>query len=147
MYTKQAQVPYHPGSIAYYDEKGIKRAAVSSRAGERLVKRHVGPRIMNRVMTVMQAAIVLIVVGWILNIPGQLQIGLFTEQMLAAVLGLSLALTFLTFPLGMRRDRRGSGRAAGARPAARRRRRTDRHRAGGPEPRLPASTSPSAIPS
>jgi TRAP transporter 4TM/12TM fusion protein len=54
------------------------------------------------VMVVLQAAIVLIVVGWILNIPGRLQIGLFTEQMLAAVLGLSLALTFLTFPLAMK---------------------------------------------
>jgi TRAP transporter 4TM/12TM fusion protein len=59
-------------------------------------------RILKPVMTVLQAAIVLIVVGWIFNIPGQLQIGLFTEQMLAAVLGLSLALTFLMFPLSMK---------------------------------------------
>ncbi len=50
-------------------------------------------------MVVLQASIVVIVVAWIFNIPGQLQISLFTEQMLAAVLGLSLALTFLSFPL------------------------------------------------
>ncbi len=52
-------------------------------------------------MAVLRAAVVLIVVAWILNIPGQLQIPLFTEQMLVAVLGLSLALTFLTFPLSL----------------------------------------------
>src|SRR3954451_12512050 len=57
------------------------------------------PRLLNYAMLTMRAAIILIVVGWILNVPGQLQIGLFTEEMLAAVLGLSLALTFLTFPL------------------------------------------------
>ncbi len=50
-------------------------------------------------MYVLRAAVVILVVGWILDIPGRLQIGLFTEQILAAVLGLSLALTFLTFPL------------------------------------------------
>ncbi len=60
------------------------------------------PKILNPIMVAMRAAIVLIVVAWILNIPGRLQIGLFTEQMLAAVLGLALALTFLTFPLHMK---------------------------------------------
>jgi TRAP transporter 4TM/12TM fusion protein len=55
--------------------------------------------VVSKVMVVLRAAIVILVFGWILNIPGQLQIGLFTEQMLVAVLGLSLALTFLTFPL------------------------------------------------
>lgn len=50
-------------------------------------------------MYVLRAAVVICVVGWILDIPGRLQIGLFTEQVLVAVLGLSLALTFLTFPL------------------------------------------------
>jgi TRAP transporter 4TM/12TM fusion protein len=59
-------------------------------------------QILKPVMAVLQAAIVLIVVGWIFNVPGRFQIGLFTEQMLAAVLGLSLALTFLMFPLSMR---------------------------------------------
>jgi TRAP transporter 4TM/12TM fusion protein len=59
-------------------------------------------KIQKPVMAVLQAAIVLIVVGWIFNIPGRLGIGLFTEQMLAAVLGLSLALTFLSFPLSMK---------------------------------------------
>src|SRR6266540_4682939 len=60
------------------------------------------PKILNPIMVAMRAAIVLIVVAWILNILGRLQIGLFTEQMLAAVLGLALALTFLTFPLHMK---------------------------------------------
>lgn len=46
----------------------------------------------------MRAAIVFIVVIWIANIPGRLQLPLFTEQLLAAVLGLALALCFLTFP-------------------------------------------------
>ena len=57
------------------------------------------PRLLNPIMYVLRAAVVILVVGWILNIPGRLQIGLFTEQVLVAVLGLSLALTFLTFPL------------------------------------------------
>ena len=51
------------------------------------------------VLYVLRASIVLMVVGWILDVPGRLQIGLFTEQVLVAVLGVSLALTFLTFPL------------------------------------------------
>jgi TRAP-type uncharacterized transport system fused permease subunit len=57
------------------------------------------PRILDPIMYVLRAAVVILVVGWILDIPGRLQIGLFTEQVLVAVLGLSLALTFLTFPL------------------------------------------------
>jgi TRAP transporter 4TM/12TM fusion protein len=57
------------------------------------------PRLLNAIMYVLRAAVVICVVGWILDIPGRLQIGLFTEQVLVAVLGLSLALTFLTFPL------------------------------------------------
>ena len=57
------------------------------------------PRLLNPIMYVLRAAVVILVVGWILDIPGRLQIGLFTEQILVAVLGLSLALTFLTFPL------------------------------------------------
>jgi TRAP transporter 4TM/12TM fusion protein len=52
--------------------------------------------------TVLSSAIVLFVVGWILDIPGRLGIELFTEQLLSAVLGLSLALTFLIFPLRAR---------------------------------------------
>jgi TRAP transporter 4TM/12TM fusion protein len=49
-------------------------------------------------MTAMRVAIVALVVIWVLNIPGRLQIPLFTEQLLAAVLGLALSLCFLTFP-------------------------------------------------
>ena len=55
--------------------------------------------VLHLLMTALRAAIVLIVVAWIANIPGRLQIPLFTEQLLVAVLGLSLALTFLTVPL------------------------------------------------
>src|SRR5689334_8984365 len=57
-------------------------------------------RFTNAIMAVLRAAVVVLVVGWILDIPSRLQIGLFTEQILVAVLGASLALTFLTFPLG-----------------------------------------------
>jgi TRAP transporter 4TM/12TM fusion protein len=53
-------------------------------------------------MLALRAAIVLAVVAWVLNIHGRLQIALYTEQMLVAVLGLALALTFLTFPFGAR---------------------------------------------
>src|SRR6187402_2664093 len=52
------------------------------------------------VKVALRAGIVLAVVAYILDIHGRLGIGLFTEQMLVTVLGLSLALTFLTFPLG-----------------------------------------------
>jgi len=49
-------------------------------------------------MTTMRAAIVALVVFWVFNVPGRLQIPLFAEQLLSAVLGLALALCFLTFP-------------------------------------------------
>jgi TRAP transporter 4TM/12TM fusion protein len=51
----------------------------------------------------MRAAIVALVVIWILNIPGRLQIPIFTEQLLSAVLGLALALCFLTFPFASKK--------------------------------------------
>jgi TRAP transporter 4TM/12TM fusion protein len=57
-------------------------------------------RLVNILTSVLKAAIIVIVAGWILDIPGRLQIGLFVEQVLVSVLGLSLALTFLMFPLG-----------------------------------------------
>jgi TRAP transporter 4TM/12TM fusion protein len=57
------------------------------------------PRYLNAAIVTLQAALVFIIVVWVLNIPGQMQIPLFTEQMLVTVLGLSLALTFLMFPL------------------------------------------------
>src|SRR5262245_40693057 len=55
---------------------------------------------LDAVTTVLKTALIGIVVIWILNIPGRLNIPLFTEQMLVAVLGIALALTFLMFPLG-----------------------------------------------
>jgi TRAP transporter 4TM/12TM fusion protein len=60
----------------------------------------VSDKLLNVWMVAMRAAIVFIVVIWIANIPGRLQIPLFTEQLLAAVLGLALSLCFLTFPFG-----------------------------------------------
>jgi TRAP transporter 4TM/12TM fusion protein len=59
------------------------------------------PRLLNGILVTLRAAIILLVVGWILDVPGRLQIGLFTEQILVAVLGVSLALTFLSFPLSL----------------------------------------------
>jgi TRAP transporter 4TM/12TM fusion protein len=59
------------------------------------------PKVLDAIVTVLRAAVVVIVVIWILDIPSRLQIGLFTEQILVAVLGVSLALTFLSFPLGL----------------------------------------------
>ncbi len=53
-------------------------------------------------MLTLRAAIVLTVVAWVLDVHGRLNIPLYTEQMLVFVLGLSLALTFLTFPFGAR---------------------------------------------
>ncbi|HVV61996.1 MAG TPA: TRAP transporter fused permease subunit [Pseudolabrys sp.] len=59
------------------------------------------PKFLNPILTILKAGVVLVVIGWILDIPGRLQIGLFTEQILVTVLGLSLAITFLTFPLSL----------------------------------------------
>ena len=78
-------------------------------------------RALEHVKVALRAGIVLAVVAYILDIHGRLGIGLFTEQMLVTVLGLSLALTFLTFPLGCGRDRRGGGRQGGAAKSSRRR--------------------------
>jgi TRAP transporter 4TM/12TM fusion protein len=50
------------------------------------------------VVLALQAALVILVVGWVLNVPSRLGIALYTEQFLAAVLGVTLALTFLTIP-------------------------------------------------
>jgi TRAP transporter 4TM/12TM fusion protein len=57
------------------------------------------PRLLSIIIIVLRAAIIVTVAGWILDIPGRLQIGLFNEQILVTVLGISLALTFLSFPL------------------------------------------------
>ncbi len=59
-------------------------------------------RSLNFVLAVLKLAIVFTVIAWIMNVPARFGIGLFTEQILAAVLGFSLALTFLMFPLGSR---------------------------------------------
>ena len=58
--------------------------------------------VLEPVKVALRAAIVLVVVAFILDLHGRLGFGLFTEQMLVTVLGLSLALTFLTFPFGAR---------------------------------------------
>jgi TRAP transporter 4TM/12TM fusion protein len=51
------------------------------------------------VTTALKGAVVTLIVAYICNLHGRLAIPLFTEQMLAAVLGCALALTFLTYPL------------------------------------------------
>ena len=52
--------------------------------------------IRERVVLVLQAALVLTVVGWVLDLPRSwFGLGLYTEQFLVAVLGFSLALAFL----------------------------------------------------
>ena len=70
----------------------------------------------NAVMVTLKSSIVIVVVGWILNVPGRLGIALFTEQMLAVVLGCSLALTFLMFP--PRRPATGEDAEGGSRQEA-----------------------------
>ena len=64
-----------------------------------MIQNAIPPKYLNAAVVTLQATLVCIIVLWVLNIPGQLQIPLFTEQMLVTVLGLSLALTFLMFPL------------------------------------------------
>ena len=46
----------------------------------------------------LQALLVVLVIGWVLDVPGRLSIALYTEQFLAAVLAATLALVFLTIP-------------------------------------------------
>lgn len=50
------------------------------------------------VVRALQSLLVMLVVGWVVNVPGRLGIALYTEQFLAAVLGITLALTFLMIP-------------------------------------------------
>jgi TRAP transporter 4TM/12TM fusion protein len=52
------------------------------------------------IMTALKAIVIALVVSYICNIHGHLALPLFTEQMLVAVLGCGLALTFLSYPLG-----------------------------------------------
>ena len=71
MYTKQLYVPYHPGSISYYDEKGIKELSKFwiDRRGAMPTK------LINHAMTVMRAAIIVCVVGWISTSRGSCRSG------------------------------------------------------------------------
>lgn len=55
---------------------------------------------------VLQAILVAMVVGWVLDAPGALRIALYTEQFLIACVGFALALTFMTF------DRHGAKHGA-----------------------------------
>ena len=64
---------------------------------------------------VLQAALVILVIGWVLDVPGRLNVALYTEQFLAAVLGVALALTFLMIPLRGHDADGGTFVAAGAR--------------------------------
>jgi TRAP transporter 4TM/12TM fusion protein len=51
------------------------------------------------IITTLRALIIALVVAWVVNLHGRLGLGLFNEQMLAAVLGTALALCFFQFPL------------------------------------------------
>ncbi len=51
------------------------------------------------IITALRALIITLVVAWVVNLHGRLGLGLFNEQMLAAVLGTALALCFFQFPL------------------------------------------------
>src|SRR4051794_30811 len=53
-----------------------------------------------------QGLLMALVIGFIFDIPSRFEIGLYTEQFLAAVLGLALFLAFLIFPGFARRDGR-----------------------------------------
>jgi len=56
-----------------------------------------GPRPYARTILALQAALVLAVVAWVLDLPRSwLGVSLYTEQFLVTVVGLSLALAFLT---------------------------------------------------
>jgi TRAP transporter 4TM/12TM fusion protein len=56
-------------------------------------------RLLQPLILLLQATLIALVVAWVLNVPGRLGIGLYTEQFLAAVLGITLALTFLLIPV------------------------------------------------
>lgn len=53
---------------------------------------------------VAQALLIGIIIAWVANLPTRLSISLYTEQFLAASLGLALFLTFVHFPGWKRRD-------------------------------------------
>src|SRR4051812_18797101 len=55
------------------------------------------------VKLVAQALLIAIIIGWVANLPTRLSISLYTEQFMAASLGLALLLTFLQFPGWKRR--------------------------------------------
>ena len=67
------------------------------------------------IVRTLQATLVIFVIGWVLDVPGRLNIALYTEQFLAAVLGVALALTFLMIPLRGHDADGGTFVAAGAR--------------------------------
>jgi TRAP transporter 4TM/12TM fusion protein len=64
------------------------------------------------VLGVLRATILIVVVSSILNLPGRVGLGVFNEQLLMAVLGASLALTFLSFPLRSRTGEEALAEAA-----------------------------------
>src|SRR3546814_1355768 len=47
----------------------------------------------------LQTLVIALVVMWVIDVPGMLDLGIYTEQFIAATLGGSLALVFLLFPL------------------------------------------------
>ncbi len=57
-----------------------------------------------RTILVLQAALVAGVIGWVLDLPQKAGVALYTEQFLVTVLGLALALCFLTAPASRDKD-------------------------------------------
>ncbi|MGE5128903.1 MAG: TRAP transporter permease [Sphingomonadaceae bacterium] len=57
-----------------------------------------GRRPWGRSIFALQALLIALVVGWVLDVPGKLGIALYTEQFLITVIGLAVALAFLSVP-------------------------------------------------
>src|SRR3546814_11308326 len=69
------------------------------------------PALLRAMSWALQTLVIALVVMWVIDVPGMLDLGIYTEQFIAATLGGSPALVFLLFPL--KRD--GGGLAGGCR--------------------------------
>jgi TRAP transporter 4TM/12TM fusion protein len=57
-----------------------------------------GRRPWGRSIVALQALLIALVVGWVLDVPSKLGVALYTEQFLITVIGLAIALAFLSVP-------------------------------------------------
>src|SRR5690349_11382290 len=71
-------------------------------AEEFIEDRSPGKRPYSRTLFTLQALLVVCVTGWVLDLPRPLGLNLYTEQLLLAVLGLAIAICFLTAPASPR---------------------------------------------